>query len=268
MDYGTGAIMGVPAHDARDLAFATRYELPTRVVIEEERGILVNSGEFNGLSIEDAKKRIASRLKELKAGGESLQFRMRDWLVSRQRYWGVPIPFVYCKTCGIEPLREEDLPLILPEKLSNPLSLKSGNPLIKEEAFRKVKCPSNGEEALRETDTLDTFFDSSWYFLRFADPWNDQEIFSRKAVEKWLPVDAYIGGMEHAIMHLLYARFIHKFLYKHGYLSKESSPEPFKQLITQGLVKGKTFKVKETGAYVKQSEVKNYTEKDLAVSFC
>ncbi len=230
MDYGTGAVMCVPAHDERDLEFAEKYQLPVHTVIasKDEQEYLINSGEMNGLSTEQAKIKITEKLIANKQGEFSTNFRLRDWGISRQRYWGVPIPMVYCPKCGIVHEKESALPVVLPEDIK----YEYGKPLLKEhKEFYHTKCPKCGGDATRETDTFDTFFDSSWYFHYFITASKKNMVGPNN--DKWLPVDYYIGGIEHAILHLLYARFIQKVLHDLG-LSKHS--EPFKALLSQGMV--------------------------------
>jgi leucyl-tRNA synthetase len=246
MDYGTGAIMAVPAHDQRDFEFARKYDIPIRVVIKSDEspaqgeemleayagdGVMVNSGEFDGLTVEEGQKRIIAYMQEHGIGQGTINYRLRDWLISRQRYWGAPIPIVYCPDCGIVPVPEKDLPVLLPEDIE--FKPYSESPLNQLESFYKTTCPNCGKEARRETDTMDTFVCSSWYFDRFCSPHESDTPFSREAVDYWMPVDQYIGGVEHAILHLMYARFFTKFLYDINMLSCE---EPFTNLLTQGMV--------------------------------
>ena len=242
-EYGTGAIMAVPAHDQRDWEFAKKHGLMILPVIEphegewdfekgafEDRGRLVNSGMFSGMDSEEAKREITRWLEEKGAGERKVTYRLRDWNISRQRYWGTPIPILYCEKCGTVPVPEEELPVELP------LDVKftgRGNPLETSEEFLNARCPRCGGPARRETDTMDTFFDSSWYFLRFCDPGNDKMPFSEEITRFWMPVDYYIGGIEHAVLHLLYARFFQKFLKDLGLVRDD---EPFEKLITQGMV--------------------------------
>jgi len=241
-EYGTGAIMAVPAHDQRDFEFAQRYGIEVREVIRpvngtttlpaaayEARGIMVNSGRYDGLTSEEGTERLAADL-----GSETkVNYRLRDWLISRQRYWGTPIPMIHCPSCGIVPVPEGDLPVLLPEIVDFRPTGDGKSPLATSEEFRRVQCPACGEAAERDTDTMDTFVDSSWYFLRYLNPHDETRPFDRELVDKWLPVDQYIGGVEHAILHLLYARFITKFLHSRGHLSFD---EPFARLFTQGMV--------------------------------
>ncbi len=246
MEYGTGAIMAVPAHDERDFAFAKRFDLPivqvvapadgggdpeTAYVAHSDNEVLVNSGEFSGLPAPEGKRRIVEWLEDRGLGRATTSYRLRDWLLSRQRYWGCPIPVVHCERCGIVPVPEEELPVLLPE-VEDYLP-KGRSPLAAAEDWVRVSCPSCGGEGRRETDTMDTFVDSSWYFLRYTDPHNDAAPFDRALVDYWLPVNQYIGGIEHAILHLMYARFFTKALYDLGLVGFE---EPFARLFNQGMI--------------------------------
>ncbi len=242
--YGTGAVMAVPAHDERDFAFATKFNLPIERVIAPkdgstpelpycEHGILINSGEFNGLTTAEAKEKIVDKLAQNNLGEKKVNYRLRDWLVSRQRYWGAPIPIIYCDKCGTVPVPEKDLPVKLPYDVEFAPDGKS--PLAKSEEFMNTTCPCCGGPAKREADTLDTFVCSSWYYLRYPDNKNDEKPFDTELINKMLPVDKYVGGPEHACMHLLYARFITKALRDMGYLNFD---EPFKSLTHQGLILG------------------------------
>ncbi len=238
--YGTGAVMGVPAHDQRDYLFAVKYGLPVKTVVVEEGmpagaayegpGVLVQSGEFTGLPSERAKTRIASALEAAGLGRTEVRYRLRDWLISRQRYWGAPIPMVYCPRCGIVPVPEADLPVRLPEAVEFKVG---ANPLAGVREFVETACPACGGPARRETDTCDTFICSSWYYLRYASPRADELPFRRADVDRWLPVDQYVGGVEHAVLHLLYSRFFTKVLRDAGMLG---FAEPFQNLLTQGMV--------------------------------
>lgn len=239
-DYGSGRVMGVPAHDKRDFEFAKKYEIPIKEVvkggnIEQEvytgSGILINSDKFNGLDSIEAKEHVIKYLKSKNLGKKTIQYKLRDWLVSRQRYWGTPIPVIYCEKCGIVPVPEKDLPVLLPEKVK----FGKGNPLATNKNFVNVECPKCGKIGKRETDTMDTFFDSSWYYLRYCDNKNNEEAFSKKKVKYWMPVDQYIGGIEHACMHLIYARFFTKALRDLGFLDFD---EPFTKLFNQGMLHG------------------------------
>ncbi|WP_024615470.1 leucine--tRNA ligase [Clostridium sp. Ade.TY] len=242
--YGTGAVMAVPAHDERDFAFATKFNLPINRVIAPkdgsetelpycEHGVLVNSGEFDGLTTKEAKVKIVEKLAQSNEGSQKVNFRLRDWLVSRQRYWGAPIPMIYCEKCGTVPVPEKDLPVKLPYDVEFAPDGKS--PLAKSEEFVNTTCPCCGGKAKREVDTLDTFVCSSWYYLRYPDNKNEKEPFNKELIDKMLPVDMYVGGPEHACMHLLYARFITKALRDMGYLNFD---EPFTSLVHQGLILG------------------------------
>ena len=242
--YGTGAVMAVPAHDERDFAFATKFNLPIERVItnkegEEvelpycEHGVLVNSGEFDGLTTAEAKDKIVEKLAENNLGSKKVNYRLRDWLVSRQRYWGAPIPVIYCDDCGVVPVPEENLPVELPYNVEFTPDGKS--PLAKCDEFVNTTCPCCGKPAKRECDTLDTFVCSSWYYLRYPDNKNKEKAFDPEIINKMLPVDKYVGGPEHACMHLLYARFITKALRDMGYLKFD---EPFTSLTHQGLILG------------------------------
>ena len=245
MDYGTGAIMAVPGHDERDFEFAKKYDIEIIPVIGPEdlddignldlpyteSGIMINSDRFNNLKSSDASEKIGEFIEENNLGKRTINFRLRDWLISRQRYWGTPIPVVYCDKCGVVPVPEEDLPVLLPTDVV--FSGKGESPLTTSETFKNVQCPKCGERAKRETDTMDTFVDSSWYFLRYTDPKNGNRIFDKEKSGYWMDVDQYIGGVEHAILHLLYARFFTKFLYDIGISPVD---EPFKNLLTQGMV--------------------------------
>ncbi|MFN5659293.1 MAG: leucine--tRNA ligase [Pseudanabaena sp.] len=253
-EYGTGAVMGVPAHDVRDFAFAKQYNLPIQTVITPnfplpvgecqgvresaytEAGIIVNSGEFNGLDSVTAKTKIVEFAEKNQWGTAKITYRLRDWLISRQRYWGCPIPVIHCPKCGIVPVPHADLPVILPEDVE--LTGRGASPLAQKDSWVNISCPKCGSAAKRETDTMDTFIDSSWYFLRFADARNDQEIGDRNSINNWLPVDQYVGGVEHAILHLLYSRFVTKVLRDRGLLDFN---EPFTRLLTQGMVQGLTY---------------------------
>jgi leucyl-tRNA synthetase len=249
MEYGTGAVMAVPAHDQRDFEFARAYDLPVRVVVQPEGerldaatmaaawegpGRLVDSGEFSGLPSDLGRERIAAALAERGLGGPAVSYRLRDWGISRQRYWGAPIPVVYCDGCGMVPVREEDLPVILPEDVA--LTGTGGSPLAAHAAFVRTRCPRCAGPARRETDTMDTFVESSWYFARYVSPGDDQQPFDPSEVAYWLGdrgVDRYTGGIEHAVLHLLYARFFTKVLRDLGFLALD---EPFRNLFTQGMV--------------------------------
>ena len=242
-EYGSGAVMSVPAHDSRDHAFALAYGLPIRQVIFPadgsevstdndawvEKGVLKNSGEFNGLSSVQAFDAIAEKLNSLGRGGRRVNFRLRDWGVSRQRYWGTPIPIINCEHCGAVAVPDEQLPVVLPEDVD--FSEGIGSPIKKMPEFYNTECPKCGGKAERETDTFDTFFESSWYYARYACP--DAERMLDERADYWAPVDQYVGGIEHAVLHLLYARFFHKLMRDEGLLH---SDEPFRRLLTQGMV--------------------------------
>ena len=244
VEYGTGAVMAVPTHDTRDFDFAKKYNLPMKVVIQNpenpsncekeayvDEGVLVNSGEFNGMKNTEAKKAITQKAVDEGFGEFKTQYRLRDWLISRQRYWGAPIPVVYCDKCGIVPVPEEQLPVMLPKDVDFKVVGKS--PITTSPTFKDTVCPVCGGHATRETDTMDTFVCSSWYYLRYSDAKNSSECFNKDKVNHWLPVDQYVGGIEHAILHLLYSRFFTKALRDCGLLDFD---EPFKNLLTQGMV--------------------------------
>ncbi|MFB2770085.1 leucine--tRNA ligase [Pelatocladus sp. BLCC-F211] len=262
-EYGTGAVMGVPAHDARDFKFAKEQNLPIKVVIVPpdnvetlhvetlhvetlhvtslqeaytEPGVLVNSSQFDRMNSTDAKKAIVEYAEKQGFGKERVQYRLRDWLISRQRYWGAPIPIIHCPNCGAVPVPDQDLPVKLPENVE--FTGRGGSPLAKLESWVNVPCPNCGTPAKRETDTMDTFIDSSWYFLRFTDAKNEQQVFNSARVNDLMPVDQYVGGIEHAILHLLYSRFFTKVLRDRGLLNFD---EPFQRLLTQGMVQGLTY---------------------------
>lgn len=246
MQYGTGAIMAVPAHDQRDFDFAQRYDLPIRVVIRPpdfnvslgrlekayvDEGEVINSGQFNGISSQKARQVISRWMERQGIGSRRINYKLRDWCISRQRYWGTPIPIIYCENCGVVPVPEKDLPVVLP--LNIEITGKGGSPLAKIPSFVQCQCPQCGGMAHRETDTMDTFVDSSWYFIRFTSRKNEYLPYSREEANYWMPVDQYIGGIEHAILHLLYSRFFTKAMRDMGLLSVE---EPFQRLLTQGMV--------------------------------
>jgi len=250
MNYGEGAVMAVPAHDERDFAFATKYELPIKPVVRTsagdqtpapwndaygEHGELINSGEFDGLDFDGAFDAMEVALQKKALGQARTQFRLRDWGISRQRYWGCPIPIIHCDSCGDVPVPEDQLPVVLPEDV---VPDGAGSPLARMPEFYDCSCPKCGAKAKRETDTMDTFVESSWYFARYASPHYDQGMVDPAAANHWLPVDQYIGGIEHAILHLLYARFFHKLMRDEGLVN---SNEPFKNLLTQGMVVAETY---------------------------
>ena len=250
MNYGEGAVMAVPAHDERDFAFATKYDLPIKPVVRTsagdetpapwqdaygEHGELINSGAFDGLDFDGAFDAMEVALQKKGLGQARTQFRLRDWGISRQRYWGCPIPIIHCDSCGDVPVPEDQLPVVLPEDV---VPDGAGSPLARMPEFYECSCPKCGAPAKRETDTMDTFVESSWYFARYASPHYDQGMVDPAAANHWLPVDQYIGGIEHAILHLLYARFFHKLMRDEGLVS---SNEPFKNLLTQGMVVAETY---------------------------
>jgi leucyl-tRNA synthetase len=268
-EYGTGAVMGVPAHDQRDFLFARQYELPVQqVIIPEgsdehafeggawtEAGVLIHSGRFDGLPSGEAKQAITAAAEAEGWGREKVQFRLRDWLISRQRYWGCPIPVIHCDSCGVVPVPVDQLPVELPRDVA--FSGKGGSPLAQLESWVNVSCPCCGKPAKRETDTMDTFMCSSWYYLRYSDAKNTALPFSTEAVNSWLPVDQYVGGIEHAILHLLYSRFFTKVLRDRGLLGFD---EPFQRLLTQGMVQGITYKNPHTGKYIAPADVADPTD--------
>jgi len=246
MDYGTGAVMAVPTHDQRDFEFAQKYDIPMKIVIQNpektftlaemeeayiEPGNLVNSGKFDGMESIASQKAISDWMEENKMGEQTVTYRLRDWGVSRQRYWGNPIPIIYCDDCGEVLVPDEDLPVLLPDNVQ--LGKTTRNPLISVSDWVNTTCPNCGKPAKRETDTMDTFVDSSWYYARYADAHNTELPFLQEKADHWLPVDQYIGGIEHAVMHLMYARFFHKFMRDIGMVN---SDEPFARLLTQGMV--------------------------------
>jgi len=245
MEYGTGAIMCVPAHDQRDFEFAKKFGLKIVEVIRptnnqetslpdkayEEEGVMINSGIYDGLTSEEGREKICNMLQEKGLGKKVVNYRLKDWLISRQRFWGTPIPIVYCEKCGIVPVKETDLPVLLPKDIK--ITGAGDSPLKNVKSFIETKCPKCDEPAYRETDTMDTFVDSSWYYSRYCDPKNDKKPFDTNVVGYWLPVDQYVGGIEHACMHLIYARFWHKFMFDLGLVNTE---EPFMNLLTQGMV--------------------------------
>lgn len=266
MDYGTGAIMAVPAHDQRDFDFASKYGIEIIPVIDPANpeidindlkeafvaeGTMINSGEFNGLNNKEAMPKIIDYIESKGFGKKSVNFRLRDWLISRQRYWGAPIPMIYCEDCGWVPEKEENLPVLLPTDVE--FTGKGESPLTTSESFAHAVCPHCGKPAKREMDTMDTFVDSSWYFLRYTDAKNDKEAFNKEKADYWMNVDQYIGGVEHAILHLLYARFYTKVLHD---LGLTDSDEPFKNLLTQGMVLMDGSKMsKSKGNIVSPSEI-------------
>ena len=269
MDYGTGAIMAVPAHDQRDFEFARKFDLPIHVVVQPDGetldgatmetayadgGVMVNSGPLDGIPAGKGKgKSVKAAVKwliENNKGEGTANYRLRDWLISRQRYWGVPIPVIYCDTCGTVPVPNDQLPVVLPEDVE--FSARGGSPLAKMADWVNCKCPSCGTDAKRETDTMDTFIDSSWYFLRYADAKNTELPFAKDKADNWLAVDQYVGGIEHAILHLLYSRFFTKVLRDRNLISID---EPFQRLLTQGMVQAITYKNPATGKYIAPGDV-------------
>lgn len=264
MDYGTGAIFACPAHDERDYDFATKYSLPiTQVVMNTAGdtlngsaytgpGTMINSDFLNGLDAESARSQAIDKLESMGLGKRQITFRLRDWSVSRQRYWGCPIPIIYCDSCGIVPVPEKDLPVKLPMDVTFD---QTGNPLDYHPTWKHISCPTCGGKATRETDTLDTFFESSWYFLRFCDNQTSEPL-NKEAVQRWMPVDAYIGGIEHAVLHLLYSRFFTKALRDCGYVTFN---EPFKNLMTQGMVCHESYKGSD-GKWLFPQEVTRVSE--------
>lgn len=265
LEYGTGAIMAVPAHDQRDFEFAKKYDIPTKIVIQPpdhelhvekmhrayvEDGVLVNSEQFNGTNNREAIEEITKYLEKKCLGQKTVQYKLRDWLISRQRYWGTPIPIIYCDKCGIVPVPEKDLPVKLPEDVR---FTGEGNPLANLKKFVNVKCPKCKGDARRETDTMDTFVDSSWYFLRYCSPKESKKPFDAKKIKYWMPVDQYIGGIEHAVMHLLYSRFFIKALKD---LKLVNFDEPFTRLFNQGMLHKNGFVMsKSRGNIVTQDEI-------------
>jgi leucyl-tRNA synthetase len=269
MGYGEGAIFGCPAHDQRDLDFARKYDLPVIPVVApldtdpasftvgdeafvDKDGVavvLINSDFLDGMSVPEAKEEIANRMDAAGIGARKVNFRLRDWGISRQRYWGAPIPVIHCDACGIVPVPEADLPVRLPDDATFD---KPGNPLDRHPTWKHVDCPACGAKARRETDTMDTFVDSSWYFARFCSP-RDVDVVDRKAVDDWLPVDQYIGGIEHAVLHLLYSRFFMRAMKKTGYTDVE---EPFRGLFTQGMITHETYR-DTSGQWLLPEEVKH-----------
>ena len=269
MEYGTGAVMAVPTHDQRDFEFAKKFGLPLIVVVQPEgrtldpdtmteayegEGVLVNSGPFNGVDSVKARERIARYLEEKGLGGSRVSYRLRDWGISRQRYWGAPIPIIYCDRCGTVPVPEKDLPVVLPFNVE--ITGTGESPLAGLKEFAETRCPKCGSPGRRETDTMDTFVESSWYFDRFASPDYDKGPLDKKRVDYWMPVDQYIGGIEHAILHLLYSRFFTRVLKEMGYVSVE---EPFTNLLTQGMVCKEVYECPKDG-YLFPDEVEGQGE--------
>ena len=269
MDYGTGAIMAVPAHDQRDFEFARKFDLPIHVVVQPEGetldaaamedayphdGVMVNSGPLDGIASGKGDGQSVPAaiqwLEDNSKGEGTTNYRLRDWLISRQRYWGVPIPMIYCDSCGTVPVPSDQLPVVLPEDVE--FSARGGSPLAKMTDWINCQCPSCGSKATRETDTMDTFIDSSWYFLRYADADNETLPFSQDKADSWLAVDQYVGGIEHAILHLLYSRFFTKVLRDRNLISID---EPFQRLLTQGMVQAVTYKNPTTGQYIAPNDI-------------
>jgi len=262
--YGTGAVMAVPGHDQRDFEFAKKYGLGIEVVIDNprghldadkmkeayvEEGIMVNSGQFNSLPSMDAVEKIADFMEEKKIGKKEVHYKLRDWLISRQRYWGAPIPIVYCDKCGMQPVDEKALPVLLPKNVK--FKPHGESPLKDAPEFVNTKCPECGGSARREIDTMDTFVDSSWYFLRYLSPKDDKKPFDKDLIDKWMPIDQYIGGVEHAILHLLYSRFIIKVLCDMGHVGFK---EPFAKLFTQGMITKNGIKMSKSRGNVVSSD--------------
>jgi len=269
-EYGTGAVMGVPAHDQRDFDFARKYGLPVRVVVKpkeeelesetmagayEEEGIMVNSGVFDGLPNNKGIEAVTDYLQEKGLGGRRVNYRLRDWLISRQRYWGAPIPIVYCNNCGVVPIPEDQLPVLLPREVA--FKPTGQSPLADCPDFLQTSCPNCGDKAKRETDTMDTFMCSSWYYYRYTSPREEKSVWDKARVNRWLPVNQYIGGVEHAVLHLLYSRFFTKVLYDLGLVEVL---EPFTNLLTQGMVLKDGAKMSKSKGNVVSPEdiIKNY----------
>ena len=259
-DYATGAIMCVPAHDDRDFEFAKKFDLEIIEVIKDNK--LINSGEFNDLDYDEARKKIIDRIEKLKIGKRQINYKLRDWIFSRQRYWGEPIPIIHCEKCGLVPVDEKDLPVLLPE-IENYEPTETGeSPLAKIESWVNIKCPKCGGKAKRETNTMPQWAGSSWYFLRYVDNKNKFCLADKDLLKKWMPVDYYVGGIEHAVLHLLYARFYTKFLYDIGVVDFK---EPFLKLFNQGMInKNKTKMSKSKGNVVSPDDlVKKYGRDSL-----
>lgn len=280
MNYGTGAVMAVPCHDERDFAFANKYNLPKKVVINKynkktkeetvldpetmteamtEVGVMTNSGQFNGMSSKEALVKIAEFVEEKGFGERTVKYRLKDWGISRQRYWGTPIPALYCEKCGTVMEKDENLPVLLPEDVK---FTGNGNPIETSETYKHAVCPKCGGPARRETDTMDTFVDSSWYFLRYTDPKNTNLPFDRETIDAWMPVNQYIGGVEHAVMHLLYSRFFTKALRDLGLLKAN---EPFKRLLTQGMVLGPSYYSEKENKFLYPKDVRLEGEKAFSI---
>ena len=273
MDYGTGAIFGCPAHDQRDYDFAKKYKIEIIKVVKPKEnheivadnkafdgdGSIINSTFLNGLNISDAKDKIISEIEKKKIGKRKISYRLKDWGISRQRYWGCPIPMIYLKNGKIVPVDKSELPITLPGDVD--LNSK-GNPLENHPNWKKTKYKKTGEDAVRETDTLDTFVDSSWYFIRFCSPKLKDKPFDEKSLSYWMPVDQYIGGVEHAILHLLYSRFFMRAIKLND--EKIKIKEPFKGLFTQGMVCHETYKNKK-GNWLSPEEIKDFNKSEITV---
>ena len=269
ISYGTGAIMAVPAHDERDYDFAKKFDLPIVEVVKGgdvtkeaftdcATGVMVNSGFLDGMSVDEAKKAITEWLAEKGLGTPKTNFKLRDWVFSRQRYWGEPIPMVNCEKCGWVPLPESELPLVLPEIKDFEPTGDGESPLARHTEWVNTTCPCCGGPAKRETDTMPQWAGSSWYFLRYMDPHNDKALVSKKNDEYWRNVDLYIGGTEHATGHLIYSRFWNKFLFDKGVVCED---EPFKKLINQGMIQGRSnfvYRIKDTNTFVSLNKKKDY----------
>ena len=269
MEYGTGAVMGVPAHDSRDYQFAKSYNLPIQYVIKPnigeddsylnaefvDKGIMINSDKFNGIESDIAKTKILEFGSNSNWAKPKITYKLRDWLISRQRYWGCPIPIINCKKCGQVRVPDNDLPVVLPIDIK--LTGKGKSPLTTKTEWINTCCPKCGTDAKRETDTMDTFMCSSWYFLRYINPDNCEKPFLKSEIDKWLPVKQYVGGIEHAILHLLYSRFLTKALKRCGLINID---EPFKKLLTQGMVQAVTFKNPNTNKYFSKDQIKDIND--------
>ncbi len=269
MEYGTGAVMGVPAHDSRDYQFAKSYNLPIKYVIKPKneqddsylnseyinKGIMINSDKFNGIDSDTARNKILEFGSNSNWAKPKITYKLRDWLISRQRYWGCPIPIINCKTCGQVRVPDEDLPVTLPIDIK--LTGKGNSPLMNKAEWINTSCPKCGNQATRETDTMDTFMCSSWYFLRYINPEDDKNPFNKGEIDKWLPVKQYVGGIEHAILHLLYSRFLTKALKKCGLINID---EPFNKLLTQGMVQATTYKNKNTNKYYSKDDLSDIND--------
>ncbi|MBQ1406947.1 MAG: leucine--tRNA ligase, partial [Eubacterium sp.] len=278
MGYGTGAIMAVPAHDQRDFEFAEKFGLEIIPVVDTDdpeidvhnltqafaaEGTMINSEQFNGMNNREAIEKMIDWLAERGIGEKTINYKLRDWLISRQRYWGTPIPMIYCDDCGWVPEKDENLPVLLPTDVE--FTGKGESPITTSKSFIECECPRCGKKARREVDTMDTFLDSSWYFLRYCDPRNEEKVFDKEKVDYWMNVDQYIGGVEHAILHLMYARFFMMVLHDLGLTSQD---EPFRNLLTQGMVlKDGTKMSKSVGNVVSPEEIINRFGADTARLF-